>query len=64
MIVSLSRNPATGKQDVLIAAETPTEVAVIADPRLHERLIEKLVIGGIDRADIGEVIVQTTNGDR
>ncbi|MDB5312599.1 MAG: hypothetical protein JWO38_6801 [Gemmataceae bacterium] len=61
MVISLRRDPKTGKQNILVRRERhepPFEPV-----ELRARLIEKIFGKGFDAVDAGELIVEIDNGD-
>jgi hypothetical protein len=58
MLIILSRNPQTGKQNIIVKLESDPDALPIEHEQLHKRLVEKLIGQGLDPEDLGELIIE------
>lgn len=58
MLIILRRDPASGKQNVIVKLDSDPDALPIEHEQLHRRLVEKLIGKGIDPEDLGEIIVE------
>jgi hypothetical protein len=58
MIIMLRRDPATGKQNILVKLDSEPDVLPIEHEQMHRRLVKQLVGVGVDPDDLGELIIE------
>lgn len=58
MTIMLRRDPATGKQNVLVKLDSDPDALPIEHEQHHRKLVEKLVGRVLDPADMGEIIIE------
>lgn len=58
MIIMLRRDPASGKQNIIVKLDSDPDALPIEHEQLHRRLVEKLVGKGLDPEDMGELIIE------
>lgn len=58
MLIILRRDPASGKQNVIVKLDSDPDALPIEHEQLHRRLVEKLIGKGIDPEDLGEIVVE------
>jgi hypothetical protein len=58
MLIILRRDPATGKQNIVVKLDSDPDALPIEHEQLHKRLVEKLIGKGLKPEDLGEVIVE------
>jgi hypothetical protein len=58
LTIQLRRDPATGKQNIVIKLDSDPDALPIEHEQLHRRLVEKLVGSGIDAEDLGEIVIE------
>ena len=62
MTIRLRRDPATGKQDIIISMRSDEDALPHEHEQMHQQLVEKLLNGGvIAAAEVGQVIVEREN---
>jgi len=57
LLILLRRDPATGKQNVIVKLESEPDALPLEHEQLHRKLVEKLVGAGMKAEDLGEVII-------
>lgn len=64
MTIQLRRNPVTGKRDILVKLEEDPSALPHEHENLHRALVNKLIEGGLARAeDIGVIAVKRGEGE-
>jgi hypothetical protein len=58
MTIILRRDPATGKQNIIVKLDSDPDALPIEHEQLHKKLIEKLLGTGLDPEDLGEIVVE------
>ncbi len=58
MTIALRRDPATGKQNIIVKLDSDADALPIEHEQLHRTLVEKLLGQGIAAESIGELIVE------
>jgi hypothetical protein len=58
MLIILKRDPASGKQNVIVKLDSDPEALPIEHEQLHRKLVEKLLGKGLDPEDLGEIIIE------
>ena len=58
MLIILRRDPATGRQNIVVKLDSDPDALPIEHEQLHKRLVEKLIGKGLKPEDLGEVIVE------
>jgi hypothetical protein len=58
MTIVLRRDPASGKQNIIVKLDSDPDALPVEHEQLHKTLVEKLLGNGLDPEDLGEVIVE------
>ena len=58
MLIVLRRDPATGKQNIVVKLESDADALPIEHEQMHKALVEKLIGKGMKVEDLGEIIVE------
>ncbi|HEY2784881.1 MAG TPA: hypothetical protein VGJ05_07895 [Fimbriiglobus sp.] len=58
MIINLRRDPATGKQNVVVKLESDPDALPVEHEQLHRTLVEKLIGKGLNPEDLGEIVIE------
>ncbi|HYH65158.1 MAG TPA: hypothetical protein VD866_10730 [Urbifossiella sp.] len=58
MTVMLRRDPATGKQNIIVKLDSDPDALPMEHEQLHRTLVEKLVGKGVQAEDLGEIIIE------
>jgi hypothetical protein len=58
MTIVLRRDPASGKQNIIIKLDSDPDALPIEHEQLHNKLVEKLIGTGLDPEDLGEIVVE------
>lgn len=58
MTIRLTRDPATGKQNVIVKLDSDPDALPIEHEQLHKTLVEKLVGKGIAAEDLGNIVIE------
>jgi hypothetical protein len=59
MTIRLRRDPATGKQDIVISLTSDADALPHEHEQQHKALVEKLIHGGLLKAsEVGQIIVE------
>lgn len=58
MLIILKRDPASGKQNIIVKLDSDPDALPIEHEQLHKRLVEKLIGTGLDPEDLGEIVVE------
>ncbi len=58
LTVMLRRDPATGKQNIIVKLDSDPDALPMEHENLHRTLVEKLVGKGVDAEDLGEIIIE------
>jgi hypothetical protein len=58
MLIVLRRDPATGKQNIVVKLDSDPDALPVEHEQLHRTLVEKLIGKGLRPEDLGELIVE------
>jgi hypothetical protein len=59
MTIQLKIDPATGKKDIIIALRSDEDALPHEHEQQHQRLVEKLIEGGVLQAsEVGKIVVE------
>lgn len=58
MTIVLRRDPASGKQNIIIKLDSDPDALPIEHEQLHKTLVEKLVGKLVEKEDLGEIIIE------
>ena len=59
MTIQLKIDPATGKKDIIIALRSDEDALPHEHEQQHQRLVEKLIEGGVLKAsEVGQIVVE------
>lgn len=58
MTIVLRRDPASGKQNIIIKLDSDPDALPIEHEQLHKKLVEKLIGTGLDPEDLGEIVIE------
>jgi FtsH ternary system domain X3-analog len=59
MTIQLKIDPATGKKDIIIALRSDADALPHEHEQQHQRLVEKLIEGGLLKAaEVGKIVVE------
>ena len=58
LLILLRRDPATGKQNIIVKLDSDPDALPIEHEQLHKQLVEKLVGKGIAAEDLGEIVIE------
>jgi hypothetical protein len=59
MTIQLKIDPATGKKDIIIALRSDDDALPHEHEQQHQRLVEKLIEGGVLKAtEVGKIVVE------
>lgn len=58
MTIMLRRDPATGKQNILVKLDSDPDALPVEHEQMHRRLVEKLVGRGLNPDELGELIIE------
>ena len=58
MTIILRRDPASGKQNILVKLDSDPDALPIEHEQQHKALVEKLLGLGIDAEDLGEITIE------
>jgi FtsH ternary system domain X3-analog len=58
MLIVLRRDPATGKQNIIVKLDSDPDALPVEHEQLHRTLVEKLIGKGLKPEDLGELIVE------
>ena len=59
MTIQLKIDPATGKKDIIIALRSDDDALPHEHEQQHQRLVEKLIEGGVLKAsEVGQIVVE------
>jgi hypothetical protein len=58
MLIVLRRDPATGKQNIIVKLDPDPDALPVEHEQLHRTLVEKLIGKGLKPEDLGELIVE------
>ncbi|HXG10427.1 MAG TPA: hypothetical protein VNK04_11735 [Gemmataceae bacterium] len=59
MTIRLRCDPATGKKDIIVTLRSDEDVLPHEHEQMHQRLVEKLIDGGLVKAtELGQIIVE------
>jgi hypothetical protein len=58
MLIILRRDPATGKQNIVVKLDSDPDALPVEHEQLHRTLVEKLIGKGLRPEDLGELIVE------
>ena len=59
MTISLRRDPATGKQDIVVKLRSDEDSLPHEHEQLHKALVEKLIHGGLLKpSEVGQIVVE------
>jgi len=62
MTIRLRRDPATGKQDIVISLRSDEDALPHEHEQMHQKLVNKLLEGGVIKAEeLGQVVVEREN---
>lgn len=56
--IQLRRNPATGKQDLLVDLHSDEELMQFEHERLHAQIVDDLVRRGVDAGQLGKLLIE------
>ena len=58
MLIVLRRDPATGKQNIVVKLESDADALPVEHEQMHKALVEKLIGKGMKVEDLGEIIIE------
>jgi hypothetical protein len=58
MLIVLRRDPATGKQNIIVKLDSDPDALPVEHEQLHRALVEKLIGKGLKPEVLGELIVE------
>ena len=58
MLIVLRRDPATGKQNIIVKLDSDPDALPVEHEQLHRTLVEKLIGTGLKPEDLGELVVE------
>ena len=58
MTIVLRRDPASGKQNIIVKLDSDPDALPIEHEQLHKKLVEKLVGKVVEKEDLGEIIIE------
>jgi hypothetical protein len=62
MTIRLRRDPATGKQDIVISLRSDEDALPHEHEQQHQNLVNKLIEGGVVKAaEVGKIVVEREN---
>jgi len=62
MTIHLRRDPATGKQDIIISLRSDADALPHEHEQQHQALVNKLIEGGVVKAtEVGKIVVEREN---
>jgi hypothetical protein len=62
MTIRLRRDPATGKQDIIISLRSDEDALPHEHEQQHQALVNKLIEGGVvPAAEVGKIVVEREN---
>jgi hypothetical protein len=62
MTIRLRRDPATGKQDIVVSLHSDEDALPHEHEQQHQALVNKLVEGGVVKAtEVGKIVVEREN---
>ena len=58
MTIMLRRDPATGKQNIIVKLDPDPDALPVEHEQMHRRLVEKLVGRGLNPDELGPLIIE------
>jgi hypothetical protein len=58
LLILLRRDPATGKQNIVVKLDSDPDSLPVEHEQLHRTLVEKLIGKGLRPEDLGELVVE------
>lgn len=62
MLIILRRDPQSGKQNIVVKLESDPDALPIEHEQMHRKLVEKLVAGGANVEDLGDLVIERESG--
>ncbi len=58
LLIALRRDPATGKQNIIVKLDSEPDALPVEHEQLHRTLVEKLIGKGLKPEDLGELVIE------
>lgn len=58
LTIHLRRDPATGKQNIIVKLDSDPDALPVEHERLHRTIVEKLIGKGLNPDDLGELVIE------
>jgi len=58
VLIVLRRDPATGKQNIVVKLESDADALPVEHEQMHKAIVEKLIGNGMKVEDLGEIVIE------
>jgi hypothetical protein len=63
LLIALRRDPATGRQNIVVKLASDTDVLPVEHEQLHRKLVEKLIGHGLVAEEIGDLVIERESAE-